>query len=93
LGFGKNFTVKEGLRLSLRADFFNVFNRWAYPGQTPGSTSSNASGLNSKNPFATPQYGADGSIVNGFGFFGDGISAAGGNFAPRSGEFVARIQF
>jgi TonB dependent receptor len=89
LGFGKNFTVKEGLRLSLRADFFNVFNRWAYPGQTPG----NGSGLNTTNPFATPQHGADGSIVNGFGFFGDGISAAGGNFAPRSGEFVARIQF
>ncbi len=89
LGVGKNFTLKEGVRFSLRADFFNVFNRWSYPGQTPG----NGSGLNSTNPFATPQYGGDGSIVNGFGFFGDGISAAGGNFAPRSGEFVARIQF
>src|SRR5580704_5469663 len=89
LGVGKNFTIKESLKLSLRADFFNVFNRWAYPGQTPG----NGSGLNSTNPFATPQYGSDGSIVNGFGFFGNGISGAGGNFAPRSGEFVARIQF
>jgi hypothetical protein len=89
LGVGKNFTVKESLKLSLRADFFNVFNRWAYPGQTPG----NGSSLNSTNPFATPQYGSDGSIVNGFGFYGNGISGAGGNFAPRSGEFVARIQF
>jgi hypothetical protein len=89
LGVGRNFTVKESVKFSLRADFFNVFNRWAYPGQTPG----NGTGLNSGNPFATPQYGSDGSIVNGFGFFGDGISGAGGNYAPRSGEFVARIQF
>jgi hypothetical protein len=81
LGFGKVVPLKEGLKFSLRADFFNVFNRWAYPGLNMGS------------PFATPQYGNDGSIVNGFGFLGDGISGAGGNFAPRSGEFVARIEF
>jgi hypothetical protein len=81
LGFGKVLDLKEGVRFSLRADFFNVFNRWAYPGLNMGS------------PFATPQYGGNGSIVNGFGFLGDGISGAGGNFAPRSGEFVARIQF
>jgi hypothetical protein len=81
LGVGKNIPIKEGLRFSLRADFFNVFNRWAYPG------------LNMGIPFSTPAYGPDGSITNGFGYFGDGISGAGGNFAPRSGEFVARIEF
>ena len=81
LGFGKIVPLREGLKFSLRADFFNVFNRWAYPGLNMGS------------PFATPQYGSDGSIVNGFGFLGDGISGAGGNYAPRSGEFVARIEF
>lgn len=89
LGVGKVVPLKEGITFSLRADFFNVFNRWAYPGQTLQG----GSGLHSGNPFATPQYGPDGSIVNGFGFFGDGISGAGGNYAPRSGEFVARIQF
>jgi hypothetical protein len=82
LGFGKVVPIREGLTFSLRADFFNVFNRWAYPGLN-----------NTSNPFQTPQYASDGSISNGFGFFGDGISGAGGNFAPRSGEFVARIQF
>ena len=81
LGLGKVFPFKGGVIFSLRADFFNVFNRWAYPSLNMGS------------PFATPQRGGDGSIVNGFGFLGDGIAGAGGNFAPRSGEFVARIQF
>ncbi len=31
LGFGKVIPFKEGVSFSLRADFFNVFNRWAYP--------------------------------------------------------------
>lgn len=82
LGLGKVVPIKEGMSFSLRADFFNVFNRWAYPNLN-----------NTSNPFQAPQYGGDGSISNGFGFFGDGISGAGGNYAPRSGEFVARFQF
>ena len=81
LGFGKALTIKEGLRLSLRADFFNVFNRWAYPN------------LNVGNPSTKTQYNSDGSIANGFGYFGNSITGAGGNYAPRSGELVARIQF
>ena len=82
LGVGKGFTFKEGVKFSLRADFFNVFNRWAYPG------------LNNTGNFAqAAQYNSDGSIANGFGYLGNSISGAGGNFAPRSGEFVARIQF
>jgi hypothetical protein len=82
LGFGKAFDLKEGVRFSLRADFFNVFNRWAYPGLQ-----------NAQSPFQAPQYNANGTIANGFGYLGNSISGAGGNFAPRSGEFVARIQF
>jgi len=82
LGVGKVIPIKEGLKFSLRADFFNVFNRWAYPGLQ-----------NAQSPFNTPAYGPDGSITNGFGYLGDSISGAGGNFAPRSGEFVARIDF
>lgn len=81
LGVGKAFTFKEGVKFSLRADFFNVFNRWTYPNLNVNSTS-------------TPvQYNSNGSISNGFGYLGNSISGAGGNFAPRSGEFVARIQF
>ena len=82
LGFGKAFDIKEGVKFSVRADFFNVFNRWAYPG------------LNNTGNFAqAPQYNSDGSIANGFGYLGNSISGAGGNFSPRTGEFVARIQF
>ncbi|HUA96707.1 MAG TPA: TonB-dependent receptor [Terracidiphilus sp.] len=82
LGFGKVIPIKEGMQFELRADFFNVFNRWVYPNLQ-----------NTSNPFQAPQYGGDGSIANGFGFLGDSISGAGGNYAPRSGEIVARFQF
>jgi hypothetical protein len=82
LGFGKIVPIKESVTFSLRLDLFNVFNRWAYPNLQ-----------NAQSPFNTPAYGPDGSITNGFGYLGDSISGAGGNFAPRSGEFVARIQF
>jgi len=76
LGFGKVFTFKEGVSFSLRADFFNVFNRWVYPGFN-----------NTSNPAAT------GSGNQLFGVMAGSITNAGGNYAPRSGEFVARIQF
>jgi hypothetical protein len=82
LGFGKAFDIKEGLRFSLRADFFNVFNRWAFPNLQ-----------NTGNFAQQPQYNSDGSITNGFGYLGNSISGAGGNFAPRSTSIVARIQF
>ena len=82
MGFGKAFDITERMKFSVRADFFNVFNRWAYPG------------LNNTGNFAqAPQYNSDGSIANGFGYLGNSISGAGGNFAPRTGEIVARIQF
>lgn len=82
LGFGKVFAIGEELKFSLRADFNNVFNRWAYPGLQ-----------GAQSPFATPSFGPDGSITNGFGYLGDTISGAGGNFSPRNGSIVARIQF
>jgi hypothetical protein len=87
LGFGKNFTVKESLKLSLRADFFNVFNRWAYPNLNVGNPDT------CPNQLANAACTGNGVISNGFGYLGNSISGAGGNFAPRSGEFVARIQF
>jgi hypothetical protein len=90
LGFGKAFTFREGVKFSLRADFFNVFNRWTYPNLNVGNTDSC--------PANSPNFDqctglVNGVITNGFGYLGNSITGAGGNFAPRSGEFVARIQF
>jgi hypothetical protein len=91
LGLGKSLPIKEGVTFSVRADFFNVFNRWAYPPLN-----------NTSSPFTTPQYAANGTITNGFGFFGASIASAAGvpspgstaaAIPPRSGEIVARIQF
>ncbi len=31
MGIGKNFAIRESASFSIRADFFNVFNRWALP--------------------------------------------------------------
>jgi hypothetical protein len=76
LGFGKVFPIKEGMSFSLRADFFNVFNRWVYPGFN-----------NTSNP------NASGSGNQLFGVMAGSITNAGGNYAPRSGEIVARFQF
>ena len=89
LGFGKVFPFKEGVKFSLRADFFNVFNRWTYPNLNVGYPGTCPDQLN--NPSCTGA--ANGTITNGFGYLGNSITGAGGNFAPRSGEFVARIQF
>jgi Carboxypeptidase regulatory-like domain len=87
LGFGKVFDIREGLRFSLRADFFNVFNRWAYPNLNVGNPDT------CPNQLTNTACTGNGVISNGFGYLGNSISGAGGNFAPRSGEFVARIQF
>lgn len=89
LGVGKAIPLKEGMKFSLRADFFNVFNRWAYPGLNVGNPDTCTNQLN--NPTCTGV--GSGVISNGFGYLGNSISGAGGNFAPRSGEFVARFEF
>jgi hypothetical protein len=83
MGVGKNFDIREGMTFSVRADFFNLFNRWAYPSLNNASAG---------NPYVTPQI-SGGVITNGFGYLGGSIANAGGNYAPRSGEIVARIQF
>jgi hypothetical protein len=82
LGLGKAFLLKEGMFFSIRADFFNVFNRWAYP-------SLNGTG----NALQPAQVGSNGSITNGFGYIGDSINSAASTYPPRSGQIVARFQF
>jgi hypothetical protein len=60
LGFGKVIPIKEGMQFSLRADFNNVFNRWAYPGFN-----------NTSNPYASGSgnqlFGVFGGSISGAG--------------------------
>jgi hypothetical protein len=95
LGVGKAFTFKEGVKFSLRADLFNVFNRWTYPNLNVGypGTCPNQLSNSTCTGQVTSSGQSTGVITNGFGYLGNSITGAGGNFAPRSGEFVARIQF
>jgi hypothetical protein len=81
-GISKVFRLKEGLTFDVRADFFNVFNRWAYPSLNGTS-----------NALQPAQFGSNGSITNGYGYIGDSINGAASNYPPRSGQIVARIQF
>jgi hypothetical protein len=76
------FRLKEGLTFDVRADFFNVFNRWAYPSLNGTS-----------NALQPAQFGSNGSLTNGYGYIGDSINGAASNYPPRSGQIVARIQF
>lgn len=82
MGLGKVFPFEKGARFEVRADFFNIFNRRAFPNLN-----------NTGNPLQPTQFGANGSITNGFGYIGDSINGAGSSYPPRTGQIVARIQF
>jgi hypothetical protein len=77
LSVGRTFTVREGMTLHFRGEFFNAFNRavLAIP----------ASG----NPFAaTTRNAATGNLTGGFGFINPLNSGT-----PRNGQVVIRFQF
>lgn len=77
MGLGRIFTIREGVTLRIRAEFFNVFNR-TYLNQ-PVST----------NAQQTPTRNQQGLANGGFGF----VSPGGVLFPQRNGQLVARFQF
>jgi hypothetical protein len=77
LSFGRMFRFKERFNISLRAEFFNVFNRTYLNNPDSG------------NPGATTQINAAGVVTAGFGR----INPASVFSPPRSGQVVARFQF
>jgi hypothetical protein len=85
MSIGKRFTIKERIAFSIRAEFFNVFNRLVLPNP---STS---------NPQATPTYNAQGLVTGGFGYINPGQitsnSVSNSLPAPRTGQLVARFDF
>ena len=77
LSFGRMFKVKERYTISLRGEFFNVFNRTYLNNPDSG------------NPAATTRTDAAGNVTAGFGR----INPASVFNGPRNGQVVARFQF
>jgi hypothetical protein len=78
VSLGRIFRLKEGLNLSIRADFQNIFNR-PFPANP---TSTNAKATQTVSP-------TTGKTISGFGYINTGSVAV----PPRSGLIVARISF
>jgi hypothetical protein len=85
LSVGRIFRVKEKYQLLIQAQFFNVFNRVAYPAPTIGASTVAPTFTN---PF--PGYTGTGALNSGFGYVNT-LNGAGTN--PRSGQLVARFTF
>jgi hypothetical protein len=77
LSLGRIFRITEKTMFSVRAEFFNVFNRTYL--NNPDST----------NALATQVTGANGQTISGFGRINTGSTF----LPPRSGQVVARFQF
>lgn len=83
MGLGKVTKIHEGLTFSIRADLFNVFNRWAYPNLGAGDFTA---------PTTISGTGVY-QVANGFGYVGGNVGSIGSYDPPRHGQIVARIQF
>jgi hypothetical protein len=78
---GRTFTIKERVKLSVRAEFFNMFNRVLLPN----------SSLSSGNPTSVTTVNNATGAISGFGYYSIGrTSNLGGQ---RNGDLVARITF
>ena len=78
LSLGRNFRIREKMAFSVRAEFFNVFNRVYL--NNPDSTNALA---------ATVVNQATGQVTSGFGRINTGTTFN----PPRSGQIVARFTF
>jgi hypothetical protein len=84
LSLGRQFRMKEAVSLSVRMEFFNVFNRLVL--STPSSG----------NPLSTQVRNSGGFTTSGFGFINTATvlsSSTSGMFSQRYGQLVMRLQF
>ena len=77
MNFGRTFQLRERMFLSVRAEFFNVFNRLNLPAPS------------SSNPTQTATFNSAGVPTGGFGY----ITNSSGIGSQRNGQFIARFQF
>lgn len=75
--FGKLFRIKERMNFSIRAEFFNVFNRTYMNDPSSGNFQE------------AIRYDSAGNVISGFGRINPGSVYS----PPRSGQLVARFQF
>jgi hypothetical protein len=78
MSLGRNFPIKEGISINIRADFSNIFNRT----EMNSPTSTNAKATQTRDP-------KTGQTTGGFGY----INTTSVAVAPRAGIIVARFQF
>jgi len=79
MNIGRTFQFREKMKLNIRAEFFNVFNR--VPLGTPSSG----------NPTQTTTVNQATGAISGFGYYSVGSTSNSGN--PRQGLLVARFTF
>jgi hypothetical protein len=79
MSLGKMFRIKERMFFSVRAEFFNIFNRRYFADPESG------------NALATQRFDANGVPIAGFGRINS--AAFPGDYRPRTGQIVARFQF
>ncbi|MBI4874381.1 MAG: TonB-dependent receptor [Acidobacteria bacterium] len=80
LSLGRIFRITERMRASVRAEFFNVFNRTYMVDPDSGNFQ------------ATQSVAATGRVISGFGRINTGATTT-QDFMPRSGQVVLRFQF
>jgi hypothetical protein len=80
LSLGRIFRITERVQASVRAEFFNVFNRTYMVDPDSGNFQ------------ATQSVAANGRVISGFGRINTGATTA-QDFMPRSGQVVLRLQF
>lgn len=77
MSLGRRFQIRERLSFSVRAEFFNVFNRLMLPTPT------------NDNPTATPLFNPAGAPTAGFGYITNSNNVSG----QRNGQLVGRFEF
>jgi Carboxypeptidase regulatory-like domain len=93
MSFGRTFPIKERFRLSVRAEFTNIFNRLYYtlPTGSGGTFTTTPTG------HGNSLSGTSGLLSSGFGYVGwvngGAYNSLGTGAAPRSGQIVAKFQF
>ena len=87
MAFARNFRIKEGYVLQVRAEFQNIFNRLTL---SSPSVNSIFGAVNPLNPVGTTN--SNGSVINSSGY-GTIATLNGAGTTPRSGQIIVRFMF